>query len=100
MDLTDALKAIDDATTKLGTNMTTLSTAVAGVSSRVDALKGSIGEGMTAEQVQAAHSALDAEAAKLDTVATALDTTATTLNGIAADPATPVPTPVPPPPVI
>jgi len=89
--LADALTAIDNATTRLGTSTANVSTNVDGVSTRVDALVKSLADSATPEQIAEFKTAMDAETTRLDAAAVALDTISTTLNGIAADPATPVP---------
>jgi ubiquinone biosynthesis protein UbiJ len=79
--LSDALDQVDTATTAAGT-------AVTAVAAKVQALLDQIAQGATPAQLQAAASRVQGDVSKLNDVATAL-------NGMASDPTTPVPTPVP-----
>src|SRR5678815_945734 len=96
-DFQASMDAVDNATNKLGTGVTSVSTAVDGVSIRVAALIAKISTSMTAADVATVKGVLDAETTKLDNASLALDAIATSLTGIAADATDPVPTPVPEP---
>jgi len=99
MNLNDALAAVDTATSKLGVNVTTLSSAADGISTRIAAMADTISTSMTAEDVAAAKATLDTETSKLDLVSLGLDHIATALDGMATSPTTPVP-PLPDPPAV
>ena len=94
-ELDATLAKVDAATNCIGDSAGKLSTAVDGVSTRVFALTEVISTRMSDAEVASVKAALDSETDRLDVVATALDTMETSLNGIAANPATPVPEPVP-----
>jgi hypothetical protein len=99
-DFQQSMTAVDEATTKVGTNAAVLGTAVTGVSDRFNALKDQIKTGMTADEVETVQSAIDASTGKLNTVASALQDTATFLNSVGVEATNPVPNPVPAEPVL
>jgi len=93
--LSDALGAIDAATTRLGTSVANVATNVDGVSIRVWALVQELGTKPSAAELVAFKAAMDSETSKLDSAAASLDTVSTVLGGIGADMQNPVPTPPP-----
>lgn len=94
--MSDALAAIDAATTQLGGVVTTVQTSVDGTATRVDALLAKLSTAPTPEEVAAFKDSMNAEVTRLNATSGTLGTIATTLNGIAADPNNPVPPVVPP----
>lgn len=96
-ELSAAVAALNTATTSLGTGAAALATAYDALSTRVFALSALISTRMSDADVAAVKTALDAETNRIDNGVVALNAIAEALNGLAADPADPVPDPVPDP---
>lgn len=94
-ELDKALQEVDAATTRLGTNMQTLSTAVDAASVRIDALVNGLATAPTPEDIAKLKEQVDVETTRLDAVSSTLEKTANVVNGWAANPSIPVPEPAP-----
>lgn len=79
--LSDALDAVDTATTTAGTEVTAVGT-------RIQGLLDQIANGATPDQLQAAAARVQGDVSKLNDIGAAL-------TAMASDPSNPVPTPVP-----
>lgn len=99
-EVTAALALLNTATNTLGDGVTSVATALDGLSTRVFALVEKLNTHMTEAEVAAVKQSLDQETNRIDQAVVGLGAIATSLNGLAADPVNPVPEPVPPPPPI
>lgn len=90
-DYTTALAAVNDATNHIGTVLGKLSDIVTGVGTRVQALADKLNAAPSAADVKTAAAQMTAHAGTLNGAADLIDQAESTLQGIAANPAVPVP---------